>query len=133
MFSPYPNVVLHDDIIKHPTHATSHYTMHPMMAALLDVLAVKYSSWMFKCHAVKPGVEVEGRTPVTIIGFLVMDKGDTVGTVGLDTRYHANRGAERCYKIYNQRISRSRERGSSTLTTNIKHAIKTIEDRKSVV
>lgn len=128
MFSPYPNVVLHDDITKHPDHPTSNYTMHPMMAALLDVLAVKYSSWVFKCNAIKTtGAEVEGRTPVTIMGFLVMDKGDVVGTVGLDTRYHATRGSERCYKVYNQRLSRARERGSSTLTTNVKHAIKTIE------
>jgi hypothetical protein len=123
MLSPYPNVILHEDITAKALHPPNTYTMHPMLAQLLDVLAVKYSQWVFKCSMMKE------REPnkVTIMGFLVLDKGNVVGKVGLDTRYHRSRGSEMCYKIYNERISKSRERGSSTLTTNIKQAIRVIE------
>lgn len=123
MFSPYPNVILHEEMTAKPSHPNNTYTLDPMVAQLLDILAVKYSQWVFKCSMFKE------REPnkVTIIGFLVLDKGNVVGKVGIDTRYHRSRGSERCYKIYNERISRSRERGSSTLTTNIKHAVKVIE------
>lgn len=124
MLSPYPNVVLHEDIIKHPDHANRTYEMHPMLASLLDGLAVKYSQWVFKCSATK---RYQDTNRVTIMGFLVFDKGNSVGKVALDTRYHSLRGSELCYKISNERISRSRERGSSTMTANIKHAVKTIE------
>ena len=123
MLSPYPNVILHEDITAKALHPPNTYTMHPMLAQLLDVLAVKYSQWVFKCSMMKE------REPnkVTIMGFLVLDKGNVVGKVGLDTRYHRSRGNETCYKIYNERISKARERGSSTLTTNIKQAIRVIE------
>jgi hypothetical protein len=123
MLSPYPNVILHEELASKPSHPHNTYTMHPMLAQLLDVLAVKYSQWVFKCSSVRE------REPnkVTIMGFLVLDKGNVVGKVGLDTRYHRSRGSEMCYKIYNERISKARERGSSTLTTNIKQAVRVIE------
>ncbi len=123
MLSPYPNVILHEDMTAKASHPHNTYTMHPMLAQLLDVLAVKYSQWVFKCSMMRE------REPnkVTIMGFLVLDKGNVVGKVGLDTRHHRSRGAEQCYKIYNERISKARERGSSTLTTNIKQAVKVIE------
>lgn len=123
MFSPYPNVILHEEMTAKPSHPHNTYTLHPMLAQLLDILAVKYSQWVFKCSSFKE----KEPNKVTIMGFSVLDKGNMVGKVGLDTRYHRSRGSERCYKIYNERISRSRERGSSTLTTNIKHAVKVIE------
>lgn len=123
MLSPYPNVILHEDVTAKASHPHNTYTIHPMLAQLLDVLAVKYSQWVFKCSMMRE------REPnkVTIMGFLVLDKGNVVGKVGLDTRYHRSRGNETCYKIYNERISKARERGTSTLTTNIKQAIRVIE------
>jgi hypothetical protein len=123
MLSPYPNVILHEELANKPSHPHNTYTMHPMLAQLLDVLAVKYSQWVFKCNSVRE------REPnkVTIMAFSVLDKGSVVGKVGLDTRYHRSRGSEMCYKIYNERISKARERGSSTLTTNIKQAVRVIE------
>lgn len=121
----YPNVVF-DFTAKVPEGAVM--ALQPMMADLIDTLAVKYAGWQF--IAVDGKYTDEHCNRIEAHNFRVMDDSNPrkeIGAIGIHHRYVATSGRrEVCYSIQNRRISHSRSRGYRVVTKDKKLAIKTV-------
>jgi hypothetical protein len=103
------------------------FIFHPMLADLLDTLAIKYSSWQFVGTEGK--YADEARTQIRVHTMVVLNDENPrvdVGTVRITNRYHRDKGTQLTYSIYNGRIANSRERGHTVTTIDKKLALKTI-------
>jgi hypothetical protein len=121
----YANIELRTDVDNHDNT----FVIHPFIKPLVEAVALAHPTWILKCKNYKffsTNSQILGAREVVIT-----EKREEIGRISMGLYNERN-----CFVIGNERIDKSRKRGSSIRTTDMKKAIKQINKfvtRKSVL
>ena len=121
----YANIELRTDVDNHGNT----FVIHPFIKPLVEAVALAHPTWILKGKNYKlfsTGSQILGAREVVIT-----EKREEIGRISMGLYNERN-----CFVIGNERIDKSRKRGSSIRTTDMKKAIKQINKfvtRKSVL
>jgi hypothetical protein len=121
----YANIELRTDVDNHGNT----FVIHPFLKPLVEAVALAHPTWILKCKNYKffsTSSQILGAREVVIT-----EKREEIGRISMGLYNERN-----CFVISNERIDKSRKRGSSIRTTDMKKAIKQINKfvtRKSVL
>lgn len=121
----YPNVDLSYPGLYDP-YGERKTVVPPLMAQLVDAVAVKYPHWVVR------GVKARNRTTVVEVDtFSVLDDSNPrkiLGQIGVTSRFNKNSGLEAVFSVSCDRLEMARNRGTELKTKDLKVAMRALKD-----
>jgi len=127
----YPNVILDTEeayrgMTTKPDGTKLDIEVNPFMAALIDVIAVKYPMWEFQLYDARK-VDFNTMHANYFKVFNGANPREHIGNISLGKKYRSDGEDSNVYIIGGKRVAAKRERGTAVETKHVKVAIKAID------